>query len=183
MEEALAAATKLFWQGYDNTSLADLTGALGIAPASFYFAFGSKEALFRQVVGRYLAEREAAFEAAFQATTPRAAVEVLLRDYVDVVTDPSHAPGCLVVNSAPAAGAGDALRHWLATHRKALQLRLEKRFAANLAGDGHPAKAGPAAMARLVAVLAGGLAVEARSGATRGQLRQAIAAAMIIFPG
>ena len=178
MEEAIAVASNLLWQGYDRTSLNDLTGALGIAPASFYFAFGSKEALFRQCVERYLAAREEAFEAAFQATTLRAAVEMLLRGYVDVVTDPGHAPGCLVVNSSPATEASDALRRWLAGHREALRLRLEQRFSegpANAEGD-------PRSMARFVATLAGGLAVEAGTGATREDLYDAVAFGMKAFP-
>ena len=50
MEDAIGTATTLFWRGYDKTSLTDLTGALGIGAASFYFAFESKEALFREVV-------------------------------------------------------------------------------------------------------------------------------------
>ncbi len=110
MEEAVETATTLFWRGYDRTSPTDLTRALGVGPASFYFAFGSKEALFRQCVERYLAAREEAFEAAFGAAPSRAAVEALLRGYVDVVTDPSHAPGCLVVNSSPSTNVSDALR-------------------------------------------------------------------------
>ena len=183
MEEAVAAATRLFWQGYDRTSLTDLTGALGIAPASFYFAFGSKEALFRQVVERYLAAREEAFEAAFQITSPRAAVESLLRGYADVVTDPGHAPGCLVVNSAPSHDAADALRQWLAGHREALLRRLEDRFAKEVAEGGFGPGADAKALARLAATLAGGLAVEARSGATRRQLHAAIDVAMTAFPG
>ena len=183
MEQAVAAATKLFWRGYDRTSLNDLTGALGIAPASFYFAFGSKEALFRQVVERYLAAREEAFEAAFQAATPRAAVEALLRGYADVVTDREHAPGCLVVNSSPSHDAGDALRQWLAAHREALLRRLEDRFTKEVAEGGLGAGADPKAMARFVAILAGGLAVEAQSGATRRQLHAAINVAMTAFPG
>ena len=178
MEEAIAIAAKMLWRGYDRTSLNDLTGALGIAPASFYFAFGSKEALFRQCVERYLATRERAFEAAFQATTSRAAVEMLLRGYVDVVTDPGHAPGCLVVNSSPSTDASDALRRWLAGHREGLRIRLEQRFShdpANAAGD-------PRSMARFVATLAGGLAVEAGTGATREDLYDAIAFGMKAFP-
>ena len=177
MEEALAIAAKLLWRGYDRTSLNELTGALGIVPASFYFAFGSKEALFRQCVARYLATREEAFEAAFQAPTTRAAVELLLRDYVDVVTDPGHAPGCLVVNSSPSMEASDALRRWLAEHREALRRRLEQRFSddpANAGGD-------PRSMARFVATLAGGLAVEAGTGATREELYDAVAFGMKAF--
>ena len=178
MEEAVGTATTLFWRGYDRTSLTDLTGALGVGPASFYFAFGSKEALFRQCVERYLAAREEAFETAFQAATSRAAVEALLRGYIDVVTDPSHAPGCLVVNSAPSTEVSDALRTWLAEHRTALRIRLEQRFSADAVNAAVDAKA----MARFVATLAGGLAVEAGSGATRQELYDAITIALRAFP-
>ena len=129
MEEAIATATKLFWEkGYSGTSLNDLTGALGIVPASFYFAFGSKEQLFRQIMDRYIAFQAEAFERAFQAPTTDAAVKALLRGYVDVVTDPEHAPGCLLVNSAPSTNAGSELRRSLTGHRAALRIRLENRF-------------------------------------------------------
>lgn len=170
MEEAVATATKLFWRGYDRTSLTDLTGALGIGPASFYFAFGSKEALFRRVVDRYIAFQTDAFERAFQASTTAAGVEALLRGYVDVVTDPEHAPGCLVVNNSPSADAGDALRQWLAGHREALRVKLEERFSEDLASGKLPDDFEPKAMARFVVTLAGGLAVEAQSGAKRQDL-------------
>ncbi len=178
MQKAVMTATTLFWRGYDRTSLTDLTDALGVGPASFYFAFGSKEALFRQCVEQYLAAREVAFQAAFQAPTSRAAVEALLRGYADVVTNPAHAPGCLVVNSSPSTEVSDALRRWLAEHREALRLRLEQRFLT----DGATAAIDAKAMARFVATLAGGLAVEAGSGATRQELYDAIAVALKAFP-
>ena len=180
MEEAVATATKLFWRGYDRTSLTDLTGALGIGPASFYFAFGSKEALFRRVVDRYIAFQADAFERAFQASTTSAGVEALLRGYVDVVTDPEHAPGCLVVNNSPSA---DALRQWLAGHREALRVRLEERFSEDLASGKLPADFEPKAMARFVVTLAGGLAVEAQSGAKRQDLYAMIDFALKYFAG
>jgi len=182
MEEAIAAATKLFWRGYDRTSLADLTGALGIAPASFYFAFRSKEALFRQVVNRYIAFQAEAFERAFQSSTGGVGVEALLRGYVDVVTDPEHAPGCLVVNNSPCNDAGDALRQWLAGHREALRARLEDRFSASVADGKLPPNFDPKAMARFVVTLAGGLAVEAQSGAGRQELYAVIDFALKDFP-
>lgn len=174
MEEAITAATKLFWRGYDTTSLTDLTGALGIAPASFYFAFGSKEALFRRVVDRYIVSQAEAFERAFQASTTGAGVEALLRGYADVVTDPEHAPGCLVINNSPSTHAGDTLRQWLAGHREALRVRLEDRFSADLASGKLPDDCDPRTMARFVVTLAGGLAVEARSGAERQDLHPMI---------
>lgn len=55
--DALEAALQLFWEkGYDRTSLADLSSALGVGPSSIYNAFGSKAELFRRALQRYLSE-------------------------------------------------------------------------------------------------------------------------------
>ena len=182
MDEAVAAATKLFWRGYDRTSLADLTGAQGISPASFYFAFGSKEALFRRVVDRYIDLQAEAFDRAFAAPTAAAGVAALLRGYVDVVTDNGHAPGCLVVNSAPSAGAVDPLRQWLAGHREALRVRLEHQFGSRVAHGELPEIFDVKAMARFIVTVSGGLAVEAQSGASRQDLYAIIDLALAGFP-
>lgn len=56
-EAAVSQAMHLFWEhGYESTSLAQLKAAIGrgITAPSFYAAFGSKEALFREAVDRYL---------------------------------------------------------------------------------------------------------------------------------
>ena len=165
MEEAVASATRLFWRGYDRTSLTD------------YFAFGSKEALFRQVVDRYVAFQAKTFGRAFQAPTVAAGVKALLRGYIDVVTDPGHVPGCLVVNSGPAED-GDALARWLALHRDNLRARLEARFDSDRAAGKLADGADPAAMARFVVTLAGGIALEARAGASRPELHDAVSLAL-----
>src|SRR5690554_5135756 len=56
-DEAIDSALELFWErGYEGVTLEDLQKAMGgITPPSFYHAFGSKEALFKEVVERYLA--------------------------------------------------------------------------------------------------------------------------------
>jgi AcrR family transcriptional regulator len=172
LEEAVAKATKLFWHGYEATSLTDLTEALGISPASFYFAFGSKEALFRQVVDRYVAARDEAVAGAFQDRSARDGVAALLRSYVEVLTDPAHTPGCLLVNNALTAGGGEVLQRWLSDHRKTFRTMLEARFAAE------PAVVDPAMIARFVTMIAGGLAVEAKHGASRETLDAMIELAM-----
>ncbi|MFC3654132.1 TetR/AcrR family transcriptional regulator [Xanthomonas hyacinthi] len=55
--EAVERAMLLFWEhGYESTSLTRLReGIGGISAASFYAAFDSKEALFKEVVDRYVA--------------------------------------------------------------------------------------------------------------------------------
>ena len=48
----------LFWErGYEGTSMADLTQAMGLNPSSIYAAFGDKHALFQLVVKRYMEKR------------------------------------------------------------------------------------------------------------------------------
>ncbi len=170
LESAIGTATLLFWRGYDQTSLADLTDGLGIGAASFYFAFESKEKLFREVVGRYVAALEAAYDEAFRNASTRTGLEVLLRHYADVVTDPAHTPGCLVVNSSPAVQAEDVVKQWLSGHREALRVRLEERFSADLAQGELPPDSDPKTLARFTMTLAGGIAVEAQAGASRKDL-------------
>jgi AcrR family transcriptional regulator len=53
-DTALRKALDVFWKrGYEDTSLSDVTQAMGIASASLYAAFGSKEALFRESLALY----------------------------------------------------------------------------------------------------------------------------------
>src|SRR5438034_418152 len=59
-EAALAQATRLFWcKGYEATSIADLTEAMGIGSPSLYAAFGSKEALYAEALRHYVQTYEA----------------------------------------------------------------------------------------------------------------------------
>jgi AcrR family transcriptional regulator len=55
LETALGTAKQLFWErGYAGTSLADLETSTGLTRSSLYQAFGSKEALFAQVLALYI---------------------------------------------------------------------------------------------------------------------------------
>ena len=52
-DAALEIAMRLFWQhGYEATSLAQLTAAIGISAPSLYAAFGDKEAIFMRCLAR-----------------------------------------------------------------------------------------------------------------------------------
>src|ERR1700754_84136 len=53
-EAALHTAMLVFWRkGFLATSMNDLCDAMGIRSPSLYAAFGSKEALYIEAVGRY----------------------------------------------------------------------------------------------------------------------------------
>jgi TetR/AcrR family transcriptional repressor for divergent bdcA len=93
----------LFWEhGFESTSLAQLRAAMGdISAASFYAAFESKEALFREVVDRYIVSYGQVSESFRDASIPpRAAIEQGLRRSARMQTDNSHPLGCLLVLSA-----------------------------------------------------------------------------------
>jgi len=102
-DEAVAAAMHLFWEhGFESTSLAQLRAAMGdISAASFYAAFESKEALFREVVDQYIASYGQVSES-FRDTSisPKAAIEQGLRRSARMQTERSHPLGCLLVLSA-----------------------------------------------------------------------------------
>jgi AcrR family transcriptional regulator len=53
-DQALQQAMQVFWsKGYEGTTMADLTEAIGVKAPSLYAAFGDKNALFREAVDFY----------------------------------------------------------------------------------------------------------------------------------
>lgn len=102
-DKAIDAATALFWtQGYEPTSLTQLKSCMGnISPASFYAAFGSKEALFREVVQRYLETYGQVMAPLWdESLSPRDAIERTLRGSARMQATRAHPAGCLVVCGA-----------------------------------------------------------------------------------
>jgi TetR/AcrR family transcriptional regulator, copper-responsive repressor len=100
---AIDQAMRLFWaQGYEASSLAMLKDAMGgISAPSFYAAFGSKEALFEEVLTRYAGTYGLVTASLHDVDlAPREAVEGTLRASARMQTDTSHPPGCLLVVSA-----------------------------------------------------------------------------------
>lgn len=95
---ALHAMMEVFWaRGYEGAQLIDLTAAAGIAPPSFYAAFGSKEAAFCEAVDHYIATVGARpMQELDDTTTLREGLERMLRASVDVAL--STCPGgCLLI--------------------------------------------------------------------------------------
>jgi AcrR family transcriptional regulator len=183
-EEALDHALQVFWhKGYEGTSLSDLTEAMGINRPSLYAAFGNKEALFRRVLDRYFEGPAAYVRAALQELTARAVVERLLLGAAERLTDPGHPPGCLAVQGALSCGVGaDSIRLELGARRATAEVALRERLEqAKSAGDLPPA-ADPADLARYVATVMYGMAVQAAGGASRDELQRVVRTALRAWP-
>jgi AcrR family transcriptional regulator len=98
VDDALDRAVEMFWrQGYEGTSIAELTAAMGVNKPSLYAVFGTKEELFQQVVQRY-AERELAyFREALALPTALGVVSDYLNRNAAALTRPDRPPGCLSI--------------------------------------------------------------------------------------
>jgi AcrR family transcriptional regulator len=97
---AITQALHVFWEhGFDATSLSQLKASIGggITAPSFYAAFGSKQALFDEVVERYLKTHGRVMESLFDtALAPREALELTLRRSAKMQCESDHPKGCLV---------------------------------------------------------------------------------------
>ncbi|SEQ46087.1 transcriptional regulator, TetR family [Pseudomonas sp. NFACC02] len=97
---AITQALHLFWEhGYDATSLSLLKASIGggITAPSFYAAFGSKQALFNEVMERYLTTHGRVTDSLFDTTLPpREAIERTLRRSAKMQCEADHPKGCLV---------------------------------------------------------------------------------------
>ncbi|HWH12486.1 MAG TPA: TetR/AcrR family transcriptional regulator [Solirubrobacteraceae bacterium] len=89
----------LFWEhGYDDTSISDLTTAMGIGSPSLYAAFGDKLRLFEEAVERYASGPGAVVAGAMLESTARESVDRLLSDAARLYAAADRPPGCLIVN-------------------------------------------------------------------------------------
>jgi AcrR family transcriptional regulator len=172
VDRALDAALRVFWrQGYEGTSLADLTAAMGINRPSLYAAFGNKDSLFRRVLDHYGRSAQAVRDEALRQPTARAAVEYFFRAVVEAMGDQRNPRGCLMVQSALVCGEQGALvKQELIARRTAACAAWRQRFErAKKEGD-LPAEADPAALARYLSAVIAGMAVETVNGAGKQDL-------------
>lgn len=179
---ALAQATRLFWiKGFEATSIADLTQAMGIGAPSLYAAFHSKEALYAEALRHYAETNEGFVWAGFQAAaTARDAVRSLLMDSAAALTGcVADIPrGCMVtlssVGSEGHVELGELVRSARAVTLKRLLTRLDQAVA-----DGEiPASTDLHALGRFVQTIQNGMSILARDGANRAELEAVTDVAM-----
>jgi len=171
-DRALDRALAIFWRdGYEGASLPALTKAMGINRPSLYAAFGNKEALFRKALARYDRGPAAYTYKALKKPTARGVVEAMLKGIVTLLTKPDHPGGCLMVQGALACGEnGQRVREELASQRAAGVVAMRRRFQRAIDEGDLPANADATGLARFLATVMHGLAVQAASGASRKEL-------------
>jgi AcrR family transcriptional regulator len=184
VDKALDRALEVFWRkGYEGTSLPDLTRAMGINRPSLYAAFGNKEALFRKALDRYAEGPAAYVREALNEPTASGVVERFLEGTIDLLTDRHNPRGCLAVQGALACGeAADSIRRELASRRAATEAALRRRLARARADGDLPIDTDPADLARYVATITQGMAVQAAGGASRKELRRVMKMALRAWP-
>lgn len=185
-EQALETAMQLFWrQGFEATSLSELTAAMGIAPPSLYAAFGSKEGLFREALHRYLQQFRARHAASLQApgVSARAAFARLFDTIADGFAGCGQRNGCMLV-AAEVSGVGAAgpLREEIAAHRRSIEAGFRARIERGQHEGDVPADCDAAGLAKFLATVVQGLSIQARDGASAAELRDVLRAALRAWP-
>jgi AcrR family transcriptional regulator len=184
IEEALDAAMQVFWKkGYEGTSLSDLTAAMDIERPSLYATFGNKEALFRKVLDRYAKTFAGFVPDALNEPTARAVIERMLMGAADALTDPHNQPGCLIVQCAVSGGDdSESIRQEINRRRLLAETQLRKRLERAKSEGDLPPDSNSADLARYAFTVTHGIAVQAKAGATRTQLRRVAQTALNAWP-
>ncbi|GAA3195107.1 MULTISPECIES: TetR/AcrR family transcriptional regulator [Streptomyces] len=180
-DRALAAALREFWTyGYDTTSIATLTEAMGIKPPSLYAAFGDKRQLFEEALQLYVRTHGTTPS---RGTDARSAVAAMLRHLAADYTDPSHPPGCLIISAAANCGPGS---QGVKDRLRALREEAKAAIASCIRGDidaGRlPATTDADALAAFYAAVVQGMNQQACDGVGREMLERLADAAMSAWP-
>ena len=161
-------AMKLFWErGFDGVSISDVSAATGVNRRSIYAEFDSKEGLFERVTRRYLAGPGDYLTDALTRPTARDVAEAMMHGAANTVSGDIR--GCLTVGTAPG----------LAEVRDETVHRLAERFDAAV---DESLDAGALLTARWVVAVCQGIAIQARSGASRAELHAVADLAMRAWP-
>lgn len=181
-DAVLEAAMHVFWQkGFEETSLADLTEAMGINKPSLYAAFGNKEQLYLKVLDRYGNGPSAFVDNCLAEPNVREAVRCLLRGSVDANTTVGST-GCLMVKGRLTCSGSDKAGAELADRHACMLKRLKVRFNQASAEGQLSADANAADLAGYVMSVISGISVEAASGISRARLRRVAELAVDALP-
>jgi AcrR family transcriptional regulator len=183
-DAALYSAMLVFWRhGYEATSLAELTAAMGVTPPSIYAAFGDKKTLFLEAVGRYLSGLITSDSIIKNAATARDAAVGLLHASAVGFTGADTPRGCLLASSAISCSAAAAdVQSELATIRRRIESRLKDKITRAVKSQEMLADTDVDALAAHIMAVIQGMSTLARDGASRKKLLRVANIAMQGWP-
>ena len=184
---AITQALHLFWEhGYDATSLSQLKAHIGggITAPSFYAAFGSKQALFTEVMERYLTTHGRVTDSLFDAALPpREAIELTLRRSAKMQCEADHPKGCLVSLGLMSACSDEskAISEPLARARNLNRAAIVACIERAIAAGEFPATVTPETLAAVFDSFMLGLSTLARDGVPHATLDGAVSQVMWLW--
>ncbi|MFT4189913.1 MAG: TetR/AcrR family transcriptional regulator [Comamonas sp.] len=183
-DAALARAMAMFWaRGYEASSLTELMAAMGLNPPSFYAAFGSKDALYREAIDLYLATVGAGSMKVL-AETPgvHEAIRRMLLASLDVALASPSSGGCLVSLGLFNCQAQNApLREHMRELRRSTARLIRQRLERGVADGELAADTDTERLATYFATIIQGISFQAQDGAGRPTLLGLVTTAMAAF--
>lgn len=172
----------VFWEkGFEGASISDLTSAMGVNPPSLYAAFGDKESLFLATIDHYAKSRSD--QMCPQQKTAREAIETYLRFKADILTGAGHPRGCfLMVAFFTAVNASAKLQQMLTLKRVEAREHIKERIKRGIQEGDVPVGTDAGDLADFYVTIIGGMAQQARDGATTRSLHATVDRAMMLFP-
>jgi len=184
-EAALRQAMLTFWRhGYETTSVADLTAAMGISAPSLYTAYGDKKQLFLEAMRLYAGDPDDMARMIFDAPTAYQAAHDLMTAAATTYTGEATPKGCLLASATASGSAASAdVQDAVADVRRTIEGRLRMRIERDIEDGVLPPGTQAAALAGLVLAVTQGMSVRARDGTSRASLLAIVEAALRAWPG
>ncbi|WP_119945162.1 TetR/AcrR family transcriptional regulator [Neorhizobium sp. NCHU2750] len=185
-DTGLDIAARLFWErGYEGTSTADLTKAMGINPPTLYSNFGSKEELYRQALDFGIAQENSCRADILASDLPAyKALSRYLYSIADGDTQPDKPRGCMVSTAVlQHAEENASVAKMTAALREASMQILKARFDRAVTEGELPAGTDTDTLARFYGAIIQGMSAQACDGACNALLKRLIDVALTAWPG
>ena len=186
-QEALLRATDAFWKnGYAGTSLDEITAATGMNRPSLYAAFGDKQSLYHKALAHYWQLRFAEIREALAGDL--ALDEALMSVYEAALalyfSGYDRPRGCFVIGTAVTEAVDNSeIRNSIATGIRAFDADFEARFQRGKNKGELKSDADPTVLAVIATATMHTIAIRARAGIPRSELRELARKAVRVICG
>ena len=184
-DTALDKAMHVFWEhGYEAASISDLTAAMGITPPSLYTAFGDKAHLFMEAIERYNSGPGGFGQRALdEEPTARRAIQRLLDEAADELTQDCHPLGCMMVMATTNCSvAAEHIQKALVKRRAVAVAAMQSRIQRGIDEGELPTSTDAGALANFYATVYQGMSMQAKDGMPRASLLASVEMAMRSWP-